>query len=192
MSATEAATFFKLWVRKPLRLAAANPSGAVLADALARQLDLVRPGVVVELGGGTGGITAGLLRQGCPPSRLIVIEREPELAAVLRRRFPMLRVITGDATRLEGLLRPLDVEAVAGVVSSLPIKWFPRTAQAAVVRQSLDLLGPGGRFLQITNAFVSPLPCRALGIEGEPVGRIWRNFLPAQIWSYRLPTDAPR
>jgi phosphatidylethanolamine/phosphatidyl-N-methylethanolamine N-methyltransferase len=185
MSATEAATFFKLWMRRPLRLAAANPSGAALADAVATQLDLRRPGAVIELGGGTGGITQGLVRRGCGPERLVVIEREPELAAVLRRRFPELRIVTGDATRLASLLRPLGLGPIASVVSTLPIKWFPRAAQAAIAHQSLDLVGPDGQFLQLTNAFVSPLPRRALGLEGEEVARVWRNFLPAQIWSYR-------
>ena len=188
MSASEAAIFFKLWVRKPLGLAAANPSGAALADAVAAQLDFSRPGAVVELGAGTGGITQGLLRIGCAPDRLVIIEREPELSAVLRRRFPASRVVTGDATRLETLLRPLGLDRVASVVSTLPIKWFPRAAQAAVAHQSLDLVGPEGQFLQMTNAVVSPLPLRALGLEGRTVARVWWNFLPAQIWSYRRAT----
>jgi phospholipid N-methyltransferase len=66
----------------------------------------------------------------------------------------------------------------------LPIKWFPLLAQQAVVDPCLDLLGPGGRFLQLTNAFSSPLPIDRLGIAGREIGRVWLNLLPAQIWSY--------
>ena len=47
--AADASVFFALWLQKPLRIAAANPSGARLADAVARCIDLARPGPVLEL-----------------------------------------------------------------------------------------------------------------------------------------------
>jgi phosphatidylethanolamine/phosphatidyl-N-methylethanolamine N-methyltransferase len=187
----DASVFFALWLQKPLRIAAANPSGARLADAVARCIDQVRPGLVLELGAGTGSLTQGLVRAGCPPERIIAIEREPTLVAVLRREFPAMRVIAGDAMRIGEFLAG-SVERLAGVVSSLPIKWFPVAAQYAVIRPCLDLLGPGGRFLQLTNAFSSPLPVDRLGIAGREVARVWLNLLPAQIWAYSgrsLPTS---
>jgi len=179
----DASVFFALWLQKPLRIAAANPSGARLADAVARCIDLARPGPVLELGAGTGSLTQGLVRAGCSPERIIALEREPALVAVLRREFPTMTVIAGDAKRIGEYLAG-NVERLAGVVSSLPIKWFPVAAQYSVVRPCLDLLGPGGRFVQLTNAFSSPLPVDRLGIAGQEVGRVWLNLLPAQIWAY--------
>ena len=70
------------------------------------------------------------------------------------------------------------------MVSSLPIKWFPLSAQRAVIEPCLARLGPAGRFLQLTNAFVSPIKAAALGIRGAPVAQVWRNLPPAQIWAY--------
>ena len=96
----DASVFFALWLQKPLRIAAANPSGARLADAVARCIDLKRPGPVLELGAGTGSLTQGLVRAGCPPERIIALESEPALVAVLRRQFQAIRVIEGDATRI--------------------------------------------------------------------------------------------
>jgi phosphatidylethanolamine/phosphatidyl-N-methylethanolamine N-methyltransferase len=179
----DASVFFVLWLQKPLRIAAANPSGARLADAVARCIDLARPGPVLELGAGTGSLTRGLVRAGCSPERIIAIEREPALVAVLRREFPTMRVIAGDATRIGEYLAG-SVDKLAGVVSSLPIKWFPAAAQQAVIRPCLDLLGPGGRFLQLTNAFSSPLPVDRLGIPGREIARVWLNMLPTQIWAH--------
>jgi phosphatidylethanolamine/phosphatidyl-N-methylethanolamine N-methyltransferase len=179
----DASVFFALWLQKPLRIAAANPSGARLADTIARCIDLARPGPILELGAGTGSLTQGLVRAGCPPERIIALEREPPLIAVLRREFPAMTVIEGDATRIGDYLAG-SVERLASVVSSLPIKWFSVEAQYAVVRPCLDLLGPGGRFLQLTNAFTSPLAADRLGISGREVARVWLNLLPAQIWSY--------
>jgi phospholipid N-methyltransferase len=94
-----------------------------------------------------------------------------------------MRVIQGDATRIdENCVGP--GERLAAVVSSLPIKWFPLEAQRAIVNPCIELLGPGGRFLQMTNAFSSPLPMEALGIAGQEICRVWLNLLPAQIWAY--------
>ena len=185
----DASVFFALWLQKPLRIAAANPSGARLADVVARCIDLARPGPVLELGAGTGSLTQGLVRAGCPPERIIALEREPALVAVLRREFPTMTVIAGDATRIGEQLAG-GVGRLAAVVSSLPIKWFPVAAQYAVVRPCLDLLGPGGCFIQLTNAFSSPLPVDRLGIAGREVTRVWRNLLPAQIWSVLGPFRA--
>ena len=179
----DASVFFRLWLQKPLRLAAANPSGARLADAVARCIDLARPGPVLELGAGTGSLTHGLIRAGCSPERIIALEREPALVAVLRREFPTMTIIADDATRIEKYLAG-SVEQLAGVVSSLPIKWFSVDAQDAVIRPCLDVLGSGGCFVQLTNAFSSPLPVDRLGIAGREVGRVWLNLLPAQIWAY--------
>jgi phosphatidylethanolamine/phosphatidyl-N-methylethanolamine N-methyltransferase len=177
-------TFFGLWLRRPLEIAAVLPSGPFLADAVGRALDLTRPGHVLELGAGTGSITAGLLRAGCPAERLVAIERHPPLAERLRRRFPAAMIIEGDARDLSSLLAARGVNRLACVASSLPITWFAPDAQRSVVEQCFTLMRPGGRLLQVTNAMRSPLPQSALGIEGLEIDRIWLNFLPSQIWSY--------
>jgi len=178
--------FFGLWLQKPLRIAATNPSGTRLADAMARCVALDRPGAVLELGAGTGSLTRGLIRAGCPPGRIIAVESEPQLVAVLRREFPGITVIEGDATRI-GEYMGGRAEHLATVVSSLPIKWFPLEAQRAIVGPCLNLLQPYGQFLQMTNAFSSPLPMEALGIAGREVCRVWLNLLPAQVWAYEMP-----
>jgi phosphatidylethanolamine/phosphatidyl-N-methylethanolamine N-methyltransferase len=180
----EAAIFFTTWLKKPLGIAAVLPSGAAVADACARHIDLSLPGPVLELGAGTGSLTRGLLRRGCPADRIIAVEREPELLRVLREGLPEVRSVSGDATRLGEILDRLGIDRVAAVLSSLPIKWFPIEAQRAIVEQGLARLAPNGRLLQITNAFASPLPCRALGIEGRRIAHVWRNAPPVQVWSY--------
>jgi len=182
--AVEAGLFFGLWLRKPLQIAAVYPSSDRLGDALAGLVDFDQPGAVLELGAGTGSLTRGLLRRGCPPARLIALEREPPLAALLRRDFPEIAVVEGDATRIADHLAERGVERLAAVVSSLPVKWFPEAEQRAVLLPCLDLLGKDGCFLQVTNGFSSPVPIARLGIDGREVARVWRNLPPAQIWSY--------
>jgi phosphatidylethanolamine/phosphatidyl-N-methylethanolamine N-methyltransferase len=186
----DAALFFGLWLQKPLQIAAVTPSSGRLAFVMAQLVDLSRPGPVVELGAGTGSLTRGLLRAGCPPERLIALEREPQLAATLRRSFPRITTIAGDATALNGHFQQHGIDRLCAVVSSLPIKWFPLAAQRAVIGPCLARLGPGGRFLQMTNAFSSPIAIGPLGISGARVANVWRNLPPAQIWAYSALADA--
>jgi phosphatidylethanolamine/phosphatidyl-N-methylethanolamine N-methyltransferase len=186
------ALFFGLWLQKPLQIAAVTPSSQRFACVMADLVDLRRPGPVLELGAGTGSLTHGLLRAGCPAERLIAMEREPRLAAALRRRFPGIRTIVGDATALPEHLERLGIDRLCAVVSSLPIKWFSLAAQRQVVEPCLARLGPDGRFLQMTNAFSSPIAKRPLGIAGRPVARVWRNLPPSQIWAYSMFSDTAR
>jgi len=180
-------TIFLLhWLKSPLRIGSALPSGPRVARAMARQMQLDRPGPVVELGAGTGGITRGLVIGGAAPERLVLIESEPRLAAHLRRNYPKARVLRGDAREIGHLLDGLHIDTVASVISSLPIKWFPVEDQRHIVLGSLRRLGPGGAFIQITNAMASPVDYRALGIKAREVERVWFHFLPIQVWKYWL------
>src|SRR5579862_9294240 len=185
----DAALFFGLWLQKPLRIAAIAPSSSRLAAAIAELVDLSRPGAVLELGAGTGSLTRGLLRRGCPPERLVALEGEAALAATLRREFPGIVTIAGDATELEDHLTVHGIDRLSAVVSSLPIKWFSTAAQRDVVAPCLARLGPGGEFLQMTNAVTSPIAVRPLGLAGTRVAHVWRNLPPAQIWAYSAPGD---
>src|SRR6185437_8583687 len=176
--------FFRHWLRDPLGMGAASPSSNRVAEAMAGQVAPDRPGVVLELGGGTGSLTGGLLAAGCPVEKLVVLEREPALAQHLARRFPGLRVIAGDACDLAALLDDAGIEKLAAAVSSLPIKWFPRDAQRRIIDACFDRLGDGA-LLQLTNALASPIPARDFGLVGTEVVRVWAHFLPVQIWRYR-------
>ena len=181
----ESALFFRHWLRHPLEIGAFLPSSAAVGRAMARAAHFDRPGVILELGGGTGAVTQSLLEAGCAPERLIVVERELALAAMLRRRFEKVRVLEADACGIGAILAELGVAQLAAIVSSLPIKWFPVASQRAVIMPCLDLAGAGGNFLQLTNAMVSPVATSALGLSGKEIARVWSQFPPVQIWRYR-------
>src|SRR5436190_15924440 len=110
------ALFLKRWLRRPFAMGAVVPSGRLLAEAMAgtalREI-VGRDGHVIELGAGTGEVTKALLAAGIPAGRLALVERDPELAAFLRRHFRDTRIIEGDAARLPRLLAASKVERVA-------------------------------------------------------------------------------
>jgi phosphatidylethanolamine/phosphatidyl-N-methylethanolamine N-methyltransferase len=182
----EVAIFFTSWLKAPHRIGAVAPSSRYLARAMATQVDLGRLEPVIELGGGTGSVTKALLEAGLPVDRLIVVERDVRLYKMLRRRFPHLRVVLGDARQLVELLRPLGIDAVSAVVSSLPLISMPKTMRRQIIDQSFALLGEAGRFIQYTYSLSSPLAGREFGLRGRVAARVWLNVPPASVWNYRL------
>ncbi|MFO1160193.1 MAG: phospholipid methyltransferase [Reyranellaceae bacterium] len=183
--------FLKRWLRRPFAMGAVVPSGRLLAEEMARatlQALIGRSGHVVELGAGTGEVTKALLAAGIPANRLALVERDPELATFLRRHFPALRIIEGDAARLPRLLSDHHVAPVAAVVSSLPLLSLPSDVVNGIVGGVFEALPRGGALVQFTYGPTPPVPRAArerLLLVGTHGKRIWRNVPPAVVWTFK-------
>jgi phosphatidylethanolamine/phosphatidyl-N-methylethanolamine N-methyltransferase len=180
----ELALFLGRWIKAPHRIGALAPSSRYLAAAMARQIDIRQARLVIELGGGTGSITRGLLAAGLAPEKLIVVERDERLHGLLAERFPGVGVLCGDATQLVALLRPLGITGVSTIVSSLPLLSMPKRLRHRIVEQSFALLGERGALVQFTYGIASPLPAREFAVSGRIAARVWRNLPPACIWRF--------
>ncbi len=174
-----------LWLRSPLEIGAVAASSAALARAMARPVNLNRPGVVVELGGGTGAITEALLARGVPPERLVIIERHPQLHGLLQKRFPRAKVIRGDAAELPALLASRGVRQVNAVVSGLPLLAMSEQQQKAIVGAAFHVLPRAGRFVQFCYGPTCPVPEKVrseLGVRAHILTNVLWNLPPARVW----------
>jgi len=175
------------WLRAPRQVGALIPSGMRLAAAMAREVPR-GAGLVVELGGGTGSITAGLLCAGIRPAELVVVERDARLARRLRRRFPECRVLCGDACRLPRLLASHGIAGpVKAVVSSLPLLSMSPPSRARLMHGVCTLLAQHGAMVQYTYGVRCPVPARTLArdrVRARRIARIWRNMPPASVWRF--------
>jgi phosphatidylethanolamine/phosphatidyl-N-methylethanolamine N-methyltransferase len=139
---------------------------------------------VIELGPGTGAVTAALVEQGIHPSRLVLVEFNPGFCRLLRARYPEATVIRGDAygiKRLAGRLRG----PAAAAVSGLPLFTKPLELRLRLLADAFTLLVPGAPFVQFTYAAVSPIPRSYPGAHARASERIWLNIPPARVWVYR-------
>ncbi len=79
--------FIQELITKPGSIGAICPSSRYLARHMAQQVPLDEPGLVIELGGGTGAITQALLTAGVAPANLLVLEYSRPFVQRLRQRF---------------------------------------------------------------------------------------------------------
>jgi phosphatidylethanolamine/phosphatidyl-N-methylethanolamine N-methyltransferase len=176
--------FIRSWLEKPLATGAVAPSSKALARTMASYVDCSIEGPVVELGPGTGAVTEALVEHGVAVSRLVLIEFNPVFCRLLRARYPEAVVVQGDAYALRRLL--CSFAAPAAVVSGLPLMTKPFRLRNRLMADALELMVPGGPFIQFTYAMVgSPITRRPPGVLAEVSKPIWMNLPPARVWVYR-------
>jgi phosphatidylethanolamine/phosphatidyl-N-methylethanolamine N-methyltransferase len=190
-------TFFREFARDPVLLGAVAPSGVDLAKRMVDAADL-RPGqVVVELGAGTGPMTAEILARR-PDGPFVALEPNAALATILRERFPTVRIEERFAQDLRPLLTEMGHDRADRVVSSLPWAIWPETLQNDVFSAILDVLAPDGKMVTFGYVHAQPLPAarrlrRALEARFEEVGTTpiaWRNMPPALVYVCSKPRRA--
>ena len=177
--------FIRSWLERPLSIGAVTPSGKILARTMARYVDPNSTGPVVELGPGTGPVTEALVAAGVAPSRLVLVEFNPNFCNLLRARYPDATLVQGDAYSMRRLLETLLLQPAAAVVSGLPLITKPITTRMRLLRDAFDLMLPGAPFVQFTYSVASPVPKRLGGFSVEASERIWMNIPPARVWVYR-------
>lgn len=173
--------FAKECLRAPRSVGAICPSGPALAMAMA-SLVCDGDGLVVELGAGTGVVTAAMLRRGISPQRLVVIERSEAMVDMLRQRFPQLAVIHGDAARLSEYLpesAPVDC-----IVSSLPFLSIPEEIRTGIIHEIKRVL-QGGSLLQYTYLWAQESCLSRAGLTCVSTTTVWKNMPPARVMEYR-------
>jgi phosphatidylethanolamine/phosphatidyl-N-methylethanolamine N-methyltransferase len=183
------ARFLKSWFGNPAAAGAIAPSGPALAAAMAQRVDPAIPGPVVELGPGTGPVTAALVARGIDEARLVLVEFDPQFCALLASRYPRARIVNGDAYSLGRTLRHVLSQPAAAIVSGLPLLNRPDQDRRRLIEQAFAVLAPNAPFIQFTYGITSPVPRRGLRLQCEVFGPVWLNIPPARVWVYR-PGDA--
>lgn len=184
-------TFFRAFLKAPRVVASVMPSSSLLEQRVVRAADPQAARVVVEFGGGTGGITRALLRAAGPQAHLLVIERTREFIESLQgiddRR---LDVVHGCASSIGAELERAGHPAADAVVSGIPFSTLPEVLAAEIVGAVHKALAPGGRF--VAYQFSDRVADVARPVMGEPeIQHELRNMPPLKVFTWRKPGGPP-
>ena len=181
---TDNLRFLRALIARPKNIGAVAPSSRALGRAIARQLDTDSHGPVLELGPGTGVITAEILNHGIAPERLTVIEYDPDFAAAIAARFHGVHVIQGDAFDLKRTLGARHLEPFAAIVSGIPLLNFPVPRRLALMEALAGQMAPGAPLIQFSYGMHAPVVPPS-GHSVHCAARVWANLPPARVWVYR-------
>ncbi len=189
------AHFLAAVLRSPATGGAGAPSAPHLAARLAAVVPQAGEPVVIELGPGTGSVTAVIEHRLAGRGRHVAVEIDLVLAKYLRAEYPAVEVLVGDAAKLEQLLAEHQVPAADAVVSGLPWSLIDADEQRAIVEATARSLRPGGAFttfaylhaLSMTRARQFRALLDEVFDEVLTTRTVWWNVPPAVTYVCRRP-----
>jgi phospholipid N-methyltransferase len=192
--------FFAAALRDPAVIGGVAPSMAALGRAVAAPVATYppdRPPVVVELGPGTGVISAAVRERLPDGARQLAVELHTGMVDYLHRELPWLEVLAGDAAELPALLGSRGIGGVDVVISGLPWSLFDAERQVRMLGAVTEVLAPDGVFSAFgyLHAAGRGSARRFHGLLRETfvevnTAAVWRNVLPARVYDCRRLTRA--
>src|SRR5690606_18951639 len=116
---------------------------------------------------------------------LYALEYAPEFVRHLRRLYPGVAVIEGDAFNLAAALGEHHDKIFDTIVSAVPLLNFPVARRIAYLETLLDRLPPGRPVIQLTYGPLSPIPAGRGDYVVQHCHFVVRNIPPTQLWIYR-------
>ncbi|MEG1610614.1 MAG: methyltransferase, partial [Bilophila sp.] len=100
----------------------------------------------------------------------------------LRRRFPMVRIVQGDASNLSAYL-PKD-EQVDCIVSSLPLISLKEHTRTALIKEMYTSLDDGGMLIQYTYSWRDSNRFLKNTFRFMDSRKVWNNVPPARVFRF--------
>lgn len=184
-------TFFREFLGNWKTTGAVAPSSPALARRMVEAAGIGRAGHILELGPGTGAITAKV-REAMPQgARYLGLDLNPNFVRELRPKFPGMHFEAVPAQDFEygGFLG--SEGQFDAIVSGLPWTAFPEPLQLSILDTVLPHLRPGGVLATFAYAGLHLLPsgrrfrgllrgrCRRL----ELTPTVWGNLPPAFVYA---------
>jgi phosphatidylethanolamine/phosphatidyl-N-methylethanolamine N-methyltransferase len=180
--------FLRSLAGNPRLTGAVAPSGPALSRLMASFVDPDDARPVLELGPGTGVVTAALIERGIAPEKIVAIEFNPNFCSLLCERFDGIAVVAGDAYDLDATLPADRSGPFSAVVSSLPLLTRPPEIRLALVEQALARMAPGAPFIQFSYSLFPPVKPVAGRFTVKRSKWVVMNLPPARVWVYRRAT----
>lgn len=183
----EEVLFFRTWATSPLKMGSVTPTSRALAAVMVELADVDPAGWALETGPGTGVVTQALIAAGIPAERIVSVEYDKDFCKHLKKRFPGVHVIRGDALDLESTLGEFRDIEFSAALSGIPLLNLPKKKRAPYLENLLDRLKPGGVVSQLSYSFVPPQEAIPGRLAVDKSKWVTFNFPPGRAWVYRRP-----
>ena len=176
--------FFQQFLRHPLQIGSIIPSSRFLEQRILEVAGIGSAKTVVELGSGTGGTTRAMLSVMGHDARLLSIEINPQLHALISDiRDPRLTAHLGSACELEEIITNYGLEAPDAVISGIPFSTLTESRGSGVIEAVSSALAPNGCFVayQLSGRVASL--CRPVMGSGRVVVEFF-NIPPMRVYRW--------
>lgn len=184
---TERVLFLKKYVTNLRGIASVTPSSRAMATAMTDDLSFRPGGCIVELGAGTGPVTAMLLKRNAGRSRIVIVEKDPDFCAILRQKFPGEDIVEGSALDIETILAQRGIAHADHIVSCLGVVSFPEHDRSTLIRAMSRALAPGGTIRQLTEIPLVFFPFYKRYFASVRFRFVPRNIPPGGVYVLREP-----
>ena len=117
--------FLQAFLKNPAKVGSIAPSSPELAQKMIDGLQPAKDKVVLELGVGTGAITRSLQERGVDGTSYLGIELDGHLVRSLRRNYPQLSFIRGNALDAGAIHKRSGLGQVGYIICCLPFVSLP-------------------------------------------------------------------
>ena len=143
-------SFLKQYIFKPRTVGAVLPSSKYLAARMVNGINFAQVKCVVEYGGGTGVLTAEILRKRQPGTVVIVFEMNSTFYNVLNDKYGHeadVYIVNDSAMHIGQKLQEYGVQCADCVISGLPFASLPQEVSFNILTETKKHLKPGGAFI---------------------------------------------
>jgi len=168
--------FLRRFLKSPKQVASVWPSSRFLAARMFDRLGLKSGDVVIEYGPGTGSLTqqVALLQAEGVDVRYLGIERDAGMYVMMKRRFPDLDFVRGDAADVVKHAATNGLPAARAVISGLPLILMDYDVIRDIIAASAEVLDARGEFR--TFSYVHSYPSKGAGEVRELIEEHFEEY----------------
>lgn len=138
--------FLYKFLNNPKKIGSVTPSSSYLSRTMLKTVNWDEVESFVELGAGTGAITAPIYERMRPGTQGLIIEQDRIMRRQLNHRFPQLN-FRPLAEELSIYLDELGINKVDCIFSGLPFANFPPAQRQRILDEVIKCLKPGAQFI---------------------------------------------
>lgn len=176
--------FFQEFLKHPFQTASIIPSSGFLEQRILEVAAIACAKTIVELGSGTGNTTRAILRAMPADARLLSIEINPHLHALVSCiEDERLIAHLGNALELEKIISRYGLSAPEVIISGIPFSTMNDGEGSRLIAMISSLLAPCGRFVAYQVSTRVACLCRPLLGPGRMTVELL-NIPPMRIYRW--------